>query len=399
MLLLGSYTEAFTLRWDLLIWLLLIGFVGFTTAGFALHLFPTFSRRPQPPLSVAWGAFVLAEGGLILGAVGLSQVTTPALPSWVFSFGALLFLLGEGTVIGLFVREVVGTRLMTPGAETRPGDSVTVPLFLAAWTAAVGSAGLFVLSGISGGPGFGWWLAGVHLFVLGHAVILITAVSLRLVPRSLGADVSRPVVFGMAGLAILGASLVPLGMLLLPPSLAPALVYFAAPEAAFAVVFVSVLLILVSRAKSPRAEAGLHVVGVTLFLLGGAIGLWMVSESDYTLVFTHALVNVLGFVGLTILFMWFAMIAPFQRISHAWTRRMLWTLSTVWVIGAIAAAVVEVGGFPNVSWLSSLAGALLLGVAIVWGSGTVPVLYPGINPLPGVTSGQIDILRDRWKNR
>ncbi|HEY1198631.1 MAG TPA: hypothetical protein VGG32_07895 [Thermoplasmata archaeon] len=398
-LLLGSDVGALTLRWDFLVWLLLVGFVGFTTAGFALHLFPTISRRPQPPLWVGHLAFLIAEGGLVVGAIGLSETTSPPFPGWVFSIGALLFVAGEATVVGLFARELVEPRLLSPGPEARPGDAVTVPLFLASWAAAVGSGGLFVLSGFIAGPGFGWWLAAVHLFVLGHAILLITAVTLRIVPRSLDADVSRPVVYSLAGLAIAGAWLVPLGMLVLPLSSSADLAFFAAPEAAFAVLIVSVLIILVSRARTPRAEAGLHVTGVTLFLVGGAIGLWMISESDYTLVVTHALVNVLGFVGLTILVMWFAMIAPFQRISHAWTRRLLWTLSAAWIVAVAAAATVGAGGLPNVGWLSPLAGALLLGVAITWGAGTVPVLYPGINPLPGLTSGEIRVIRDRWKNR
>jgi hypothetical protein len=399
MVLLGSGVEALTLRWDLLVWLLLIGFVGFTTAGFALHLFPTISRRPQPPLWVGQAAFLLAEGGLLLGAAGLSESAPPALPGWVFALGALLFLGGEGAVVGLFTRELVQPRLKTPGPETRPGDAATVPLFLASWVSAVGSGGLFFLSGLAEGPGFGWWLAAVHLFVLGHAILLITAVSLRLVPRSLDADVSRPVIYVLAGLAVAGAWLVPVGMLALPLSSAPALIFFAAPEAAFAVLFVSVLLVLVIRARTPRAEAGLHMTSVTLFLVGGAIGLWMVSESDYTLIVTHAVVNVLGFVGLTILFMWFGMIAPFQRISHAWTRRMLWILSAAWTLGVVAAATAGAWESSGPDWLSPLAGALVLAVACVWGAGTVPVLYPRLNPLPGLTSGDIRDFRERWRDR
>ncbi|MGB6500788.1 MAG: hypothetical protein WBG19_05245 [Thermoplasmata archaeon] len=398
-LLLGSGVGALTIRWDFLVWLLLIGFAGFTTAGFALHLFPTISRRHQPPSRVGQAAFLLAEGGLVLGAAGLSEATSPALPRWVFSLGALLFLCGEGAIVGLFARELVQPRLNAPGPETRPGDAVTVPLFLMSWISAVGSGGLFFLSGLAEGPGFGWWIAAVHLFVLGHAILLITAVSLRLIPRSLDANVSRPVVYLVAGLAIAGAFLVPVGMLTLPLRSAPDLAFFAAPEAAFAVLFVSVLIVLVSRARTPRAEAGLHLTSLSLFLIGGAIGLWMVSESDYTLVVTHALVNVLGFVGLTILFMWFGMIAPFQRISHAWTRRMLWVLSAIWVVGVVTAATEGAGGWSGTGWLSSFSGALLLGVAITWGAGTVPVLYPGLNPLPGLTSGEIRVIRDRWKNR
>jgi hypothetical protein len=399
LLLLGSDIEALTLRWDLFIWLLLVGFVGFTIVGFALHLFPTISRRPQPRPWIGQAAFFLAEGGLLLGAVGLSEATSPPLPWWVFSTGALLFLGGEATVVGVFARELIEPRLLTPGPESRPGDAVTVPLFLASWAAAVGSGGLFALSGIADGPGFGWWLAAVHLYVLGHAILLITAVSLRLVPRSLDADVSRRVVYTLAGLAITGAWLVALGMLVLPLTASRDLAFFAVPEAAFAVLFVSVLVLLASRARSPRAEAALNVTGATLFLVGGAIGLWMVSESDYTLVVVHALLNVLGFVGLTILIMWFAMIAPFQRISHAWTRRLLWILSAVWIVGLVVAATAGAGGWPSVGWLSPFAGALLLGVAITWGAGTIPVLYPGLNPLPGLTSREIRVLRDRWKNR
>jgi hypothetical protein len=398
-LLLGSGVGVLTLRWDFLVWLLLIGFVGFTTAGFALHLFPTISRRPQPPTWVGEVAFLLAEGGLVIGAVGLSDGSSPALPGGVFSLGALLFLAGEGAVVGLFARELIEPRLLTPGPEARPGDAVTVPLFLASWISAVGSGGLFVLSGLAEGPGFGWWLAAVHLFVLGHAILLITAVSLRLVPRSLDADVSRSVVYVLAGLAIAGAALVPSGMLALPPPSAADLAVFAAPEAAFAILFVSALIVLVSRARTPRAEASLHLTSLTLFLVGGAIGLWMASESIYTPVVAHALVSVLGFVGLTILFMWFGMIAPFQRISHVWTRRMLWALSAVWVLGVLAGATEAVGGWSGTGWLSSFSGALLLGVAIAWGAGTVPVLYPGLNPLPGLTSEEIRLIRDRWKNR
>ncbi len=398
-LLLGSGAGALTVRWDFLVWLLLVGFVGFTTAGFALHLFPTISRRPQPPRWVGQAAFLLAEGGLVIGAVGLSVATSPPLPGWVFSLGALLFLGGEGAVVGLFARDLIEPRLLTQGPETRSGDAVTVPLFLVSWASAVGSGGLFVLSGFAEGPGFGWWLAAVHLFVLGHAVLLITAVSLRLVPRSLDADVSRPTVYLLASLGIVGAILVPVGMLGTSPSSAADLAVWAVPEAAFAILFVSVLIVLVIRARTPRAEVGLHLTSLTLFLIGGSIGLWMISESNYTPVVAHALVSVLGFVGITILFMWFGMIAPFQRISHAWTRRMLWALSATWIVGVVAVATEGAEGWSGAGWLSSLSGALLLGATIVWGAGTTPVLYPALNPLPGLTSEEIRVIRDRWKDR
>ncbi len=263
----------------------------------------------------------------------------------------------------------------------------------------MGAGGLFVLSGLAQGPGFGWWFAAVHLFVLGHVVLLITAVSLRLVPRSLNADVSRTAVYLLASLATTGAILVPVGMLETSPFSAARLTIFAAPEAAFAILFVSVLVVLVSRARTPRAEASLHLTSLTFFLIGGSIGLWMVFEGNYTPVVAHALAGVLGFVGLTILFMWFSMVAPFLRISHAWTRWMLWTLSGIWIGGVLVAIMGGIQDWFGTGWFLSLSGALLLGVVIVWGAGTIPVLFPGLNPLPGLTSEKIRVIRDRWKNR
>lgn len=396
---LGPGVGALTLRWNFLVWLLLIGFLGFTTSGFALHLFPTISRRPQPTTWVAEGAFLLAEGGLLIGAAGLSEATSPPLPGWVFSLGALLFLCSVGTIAGLFARELIAPRLTSPGPATRPGDAMTVPLFLASWLSAVGAGGLFAVSGLAGGPGFGWWLAAVHLFVLGHAILLILAVGLRLVPRSLDADVSRPVVYLVGSLAIAGALLVPLGMLALSPSSAADLLFFAAPEAAFAILFVGVLIVLVSRARTSRADVGLQLMSAALLLFGGAIGLWMISESNYAPMVAHALVNVLGFVGLTILFTSFRMIAPFQRVSHAWTRRMLWTLSSIWLVMVLTTAAAGIGDWSETDRLTTISGGLLLGVAIAWAVGTLPVLYPELNPLPGLGSNRILDLRARWKNR
>lgn len=399
LLLMGPGAGAFTLRWDFLVWLLLVGFVGFTTAGLALHLFPTLSRRPQPRRWVAQAAFLLAEGGLFLGAAGLSETTSFRFPGWVFPLGGLLFLCGEASVMALFASELLEPRLTTPGPETRPGDAVTVPLFVASWASAVGSGGLFILSGLAGGPGFGWWLAAVHLFVLGHVTLLITAVVLRLVPRSLDADLSHPVVYLLTGLAIAGALLVPFGMLSLPPSQAPDLVYFAAPEAAFAVLLVFLLAFLGGRSRTLRKEFGLQLMSAAWLLLGGGLGLWMVSDSSYSYVVTHAVINVLGFVGLMILVEWFGMIAPFQRISHTWTRRMLGVLSGAWILGVVAAATAGGWGPSGPEWVTSIAGALVLGVAVTWGAGTLPVLFPTLNPLPGLTGSEIGVLRERWRNR
>ncbi len=248
---LGTRVEAFTGRWDLVVWLLLLGFIGFTTAGFALHLFPPLSRRSPPPSWAGSISFLLAETGLVLGAAGLAGPPAPLSPGGIFSLGALLVLAGDTVILAVFLRALAEPRLPSRGPEPRPGDAVTVPLFLGSWIAAVGSGGLFFLSGRTAGPGFGWWIAAVHLFVLGHAVLLIVAVSLRLLPRSLDADVGRPTVALLAALAGAGALLVPLGMLRIPRSASPLLGLLAAPEAAFTVLFLAVILVLLHRARHP----------------------------------------------------------------------------------------------------------------------------------------------------
>jgi hypothetical protein len=399
LLLFGTDWDVLTTHWDVLLWLLLIGFVGCTTLGFSLHLFPAVARRLMPKGVLEGVAFASAETSVVVGAFALFESASLANPGWLFSFAAFLFLVSVGLVVGLFATALAQPRLTTAGPEKRPGDIVTVPLFLASWSAAFGAGGLFVLSGFSGGPGFGWWLAAVHLYVLGHATLLIAAVSLRLVPRSLDADPPRAAAVALASLGGSGAALVPAGMLVVSPSGPSLLALFAAPEAAFAALFFGLLVYLGMRARTPRPQLGLHLSGVALLLSGGGIGLWMVSQPNYVPVVSHALVNVLGFVGLTILIMWFGMIAPFQRISHAWTRRMLWGLSAGW-LGAVL-ALAWVGETPETApeSLTALGGGLLLGVAITWGAGTFPVLFPRVNPLPGLTTDQIRALRNRWKGR
>jgi hypothetical protein len=398
-LLLSPSIASLALRWNLLLWLLLIGFVGFTTTGLALRLFPTISRHAMPAPELGHIAFLLAELGVLLGAVGLTGVASPPLRDWVFPLGAGFILAAEAMVVVLFSLTLTQPRFTTPAPVTRTGDAGTVVLFLASWGSAAASGALFVLSGIGTGPGFGWWLAAVHLFLLGHVVLLITAVGLRMIPRSLGADIPRAFAYSITGLALAGAVLVPAGMLALPLGDSRDLAILGAPEAIFAVLLVSVLAWLGGRARTPRAELGLQLTSVCLLLVGGGLGLWMASESSYSLVFSHALVNVLGFVGLMILVEWFGMIAPFQRISHSWTRRMLWILASAWILGVVTAGTAGAWGSTAPDWALPLAGALVLGVALAWGAGTLPVLYPRLNPLPGITSSEIRVLRDRWRNR
>ena len=386
-------------QWNVLVWLLLVGFFGCTTLGFSLHLFPAVARRRLPRDPLRGAAFVLMEASVALGAYALYEAGSLPARGSLFSLAAALMVIAVAVTLQSLLRAVAGPRVTGPSPETRAGDFVTVPLFLLSWSAALGSGVLFALSGLWVGPGFGWWLAAVHLFVLGHATVLVAAVLLRFVPRSVDRDPPHAAVFGVAILGGLGGVLVPVGMLLVPPRPMVLLLALAGPEAAFAAVLFGLLIYLASRAKAPRRQVGLSLSAVGFLLIGGAIGLGMVADLNSQPVISHALINVLGFLGLTILVMWFGMIAPFQRISHAWTRRMLWAIAGVWLVAVVVlAAVGALAGAPP-TWGPALGGALLLGVAAAWGAGTIPVLFPSVNPLPGLTSERIRVLRDRWSRR
>jgi hypothetical protein len=398
LLVLTPATQALSERWDLLLWLLLVGFVSGTTAGLTLHLFPPVAHRVRPKGPWEELVFLLYEAGVVAGALALWGSGSGDGPSLLFLLAAGLWTAGMAGVLGLLVLTVRRPRIHAPGESERPGDAVSVPTFLGAWAATVGAGVLFALSALAAGPGFGWRVAAVHLFVLGHAGLLIAGVSLRLVPRSLGANPPRWGALGVAGLGGAGATLVPLGMLATAPSQAGGLALFAAPEAAFAVLLVGVLVSLGMRATTPRPHLALHLAGATLFVAAGGIALAMVVRSSYAAVVSHAFVGVMGFVGTTILLMWFLLLAPFQRISHAWTKRMLWSLSATWLAALVALAIA--GADPGAAGrASSVGGGLLLVTAVAWEIGTVPVLFPSLNPLPGLTVDEIRTIRDRWGPR
>ena len=377
----APWDGALTAHWDVLLWILLIGFAGFTTIGFAVHLYPGFAQRPAPVVLNGILGIGLAESSVVLGALALWGGPVAGIPGWTLSLAAILY---GGVVAGLLVGFVSAARMLrlgTRSATVRPADRFVVPLFLGSWIGALAASALFAMSGISAGPGFGWWLSGVHSFVLGHLVLLILAASLRLVPRSLTADPPTAWTGVTSVAASLGAVTVPLGMLSSVPNAPSALVLFALPEAVAAGSFLTLLGFLAVRARTPRPQILLHALGFALLCVGGSIGLWMVVRADYGLVAPHAFVNLFGFVGLTILVMSFGMLSPYQRISHVWTTRMLWILAGSWMSVLVLVAVVSRLDLVPVSGLFGTLGAATAAVAVLWGLGAVPVLYPELRPL------------------
>ncbi len=83
------------------------------------------------------------------------------------------------------------------------------------------------------------------------------------------------------------------------------------------------------------------------------------------------------------------------RLDVPFSTASRWFLTAALVHLAAAGA----GGSTEPDWPFPLAGATDLGVAIAWAAITVPALYPQLNPLPGLTSDKIRVLRERWRGR
>lgn len=355
------------------LWLFLVGFVGFTLVGFGWHLFPSMSRHRLAGMPAPAGLFLLAELGVLAGFAGLSGAL-PAAP------GTELTVLGSGAWLGTIAwfagslfRSARGARASSAPSE-RPADGAAGRLFLVSWIFGTAAAGAWLAGAILPGPGFGLWLIGVHLFVLGQAALAIFAVSLRILPRSAGADAPAALAKLLGACGVGGALGVPLGLGVVPPSegawlLAPGLL-----EGAAAVLFVVEIAWVRLRARTPRRDQLLFVGSGLALWAGGAVGLGMVATAAYPFVGAHAALNLLGFVGLTVLGMWFSLLAPFQFVSHRWTSRAL-AVSVVLLLAALAASLLLGTGAAG-AILPTVRSACLVALATVWAIGSLPVLYP-----------------------
>lgn len=356
-------------------WLFLVGFVGFSVTGFAWHLFPTMARRPLVGLPNGPALWVAAESSVLFGVLGAWPVPEGSAGPG-FAVGSRLIWLACTAV---FVTALLRSRWSSSKGQEpprRPADAAATVLFATAWPFGGLAAVLWLASAVARGPGFGYWLAGVHFFLLGQVVLLIVSVSLRLLPRFVGADGPRWLPDALAVCALGGAVTLPAMMLALPPRSAPALVLPGLLEAGAAVLFVAQLLWIGRRASTPRTAHWAYLASGLCLWAGGALGLLMVGASRFDLVGVHAWVNLVGFVTLMILGMWFSMIAPFQFISHRWTRRALGTGVALALasVGLTAVAGLAPAGSATVpSWA---AGSAVAALGALWSAGTLPVLYP-----------------------
>ncbi|WP_158059238.1 hypothetical protein [Halorussus halophilus] len=277
----------------------LYGFVLHTVVGKGYALVPTYFERSLTVRRAPVATLPL----LTLGSLGMAAASVPAVPTTLAAIGAVCWGVGMGIFVGALGVTIRGNLL---GSETGTGDvnadrqridrlaNAFVPIvfvYLLAGTyetVAVG-VGLPLLAdrGMAGAS---------HLLAAGGGALLIFAIGFRLLPRFLVASpptslVSLVLSAGAVGPALLAGNLW-------------GTVWFrigAVAESTAIVGFAVAYLVLFRR--SDRRRVGFYgpVVGSLAGVAGVALGLHFAFGGPIVNgAFAHFRLNVLGFLGLTI---------------------------------------------------------------------------------------------------
>jgi len=279
--------------------LALFGFVLHMVFGKAYALVPSyFDRELAVPQAPAVG-FPL----VVAGAMGLVTDSLAVGPTWVASVAATLWALGVAVFVGTLALTIrnnptgSATGTGAANADRRPTDRLA--------NAFVPVAGLYLIAGTYGTLALhtglpllidGYVPRVTHLLAAGTAALLIFALGFRLLPRFLVTSVPRPLV---AVVLVAGA----VGPLLLAVRLGAG-VWFqvgASLEAVAVVGFAVGYWLLFAR--SDRRRVGFYgvLVGTASGVVGVALGLaFAFGHGTADLVVAHRRLNLLGFVGLTI---------------------------------------------------------------------------------------------------
>ena len=344
-----------------LVVLALYGFVLHALFGKAYSLVPSYFDR-RLAITRAPTVHLPLTG---IGVVGLAIESIPGVPDLVGTVGAVGWALGVAVflaALGLTLRDnLAGAETGTGGAnaERRPVDrfaNVFVPVVLAylalgSYETLATSVGLPTVLG-SYPP------RASHLLGAGGAALLVFAVGFRLLPRFLVAHPPRTLVA-----AVLPSGAV--GPLLLAAAVAERGAVFQAGAALEAVAVVGfALAFLVLFVRSDRRRVGFYGVlaGVVSGVLAVALGLWLAfGDGRVGLVAAHLRLNLLGFLGLTVVGVSYQFYPPaVGSFPGAGERVALGTIGAL-AGGLLLATAGLLGGVPGVAEAGtavSLAGSL-----------------------------------------
>ncbi|WP_435345874.1 hypothetical protein [Haloarchaeobius sp. HRN-SO-5] len=339
----------------------LYGFVLLTVFGKAYSLVPTyFDRR------LAWSNAPVVQFPLVVaGVVGLAGAALRPGQAWLGTAGAVLWTLGVAVFLGTLAWTVrtnpTGRETATgeANAQRRPVDRVAngfVPVALLYLLAGTYET-LAMHTGLP--PMFdGYPPRTTHLLAAGTASLLVFALGFRLLPRFL---VARPVGALVAPVLLAGA----LGPVTIAASLwSPPWFHVGALLEAIAVFGFAVSYV-VLFVRSDRRRVGFYgvLLGAASGVAGVTLGLWFaVAGSTAGLPTSHLRLNLLGFLGLTILGVGYQFYPPAVGVYRGASDRTAY-LSLGCLGGGLALQVVGLLAPAQVAlvlgrWLA-LAGALL----------------------------------------
>jgi hypothetical protein len=308
----------------------IFGFVLHMIFGKAYSLIPTYFNRQLTHSMAPGGQFLFT----VIGTGCLVCTSLDVGPSWLGTLGALLWLVGVGVFLGTLFWTI---RTNLSGRETATGEANAdrrsvdrlangfVPvalLYLAAGsyeTAAI-YAGLPTLFD-------GYFPRVSHLLAAGTAAMLIFALGFRLLPRFLVASPSNALVTVVLPAGALGPALLASGLGDGRWFLLGALIQ-ALAVVGYALAY-GILFVRSDRRRvgfySVLAGAGSGVLGVTLGLL------FAFGHSTSSLVLAHFRLNVLGFLGLTIIGVAYQFYPPAVGALRGTSDRS--ALGSIWVLG------------------------------------------------------------------
>jgi hypothetical protein len=336
------------------------GFVLHVVFGKAYALVPSYFDR-----DLAWSVAPAVQLPLtVVGVAGLTLAPLSGVPELAGTVGAVAWTLGVtvflGTILATVRTNLLGSETGTGehNADRRPVDraaNLFVPVVLA--YLAVGTWETLAIHTAAPGLLDAYPPRVSHLLAAGTGALLVFAVGFRLLPRFLVSSVDRRLPWLVLPPAAVGPVLIAVGLPGGP------LLHAGAGLEALAMVAWAVVYLLLYRATD-RDRVGFYgpLAGVAAGVAGVALGLTMtVGSASLPLATAHYRLNVLGFLGLTIVGVTYQFYPPtVGRFPGAGDRLALGSMALL--AGGLAIEVVgafsSVGGVATAGQVVSLVGAL-----------------------------------------
>ncbi|WP_121823411.1 hypothetical protein [Halostella salina] len=280
-----------------------LGFVLHVVFGKAYALLPSyFDRRLAAPRAPAVHLPLS-----VAGVAGLAIAPLAGVPGVVGAVGATCWSLGVAVFVGVLA---VTVRDNPIGAETGTGEAnahrrgvdraANAALPVAVLYLAAGAYGTAAAAGVvpvpAALPALGLAATASHLLAAGGAALVLFAVGFRLLPRLLGASPPRPLVAVVLPAGALGPALVAAGV-----GGAGTLRAGAALLGVAVVGFAAAVIVLAATADRRRVGVGAVVAGPGFGVVGVTLGAgFAFGFGDAALVPAHLRLNLLGFLGLTV---------------------------------------------------------------------------------------------------